>query len=151
MPDLKSDEIEKLKLIEVQGRIVERDALNIAEKISIYDPNLYVQVLDGPAVDLQTPPFRVMEICKDGVHRVAMTAWTLDGQLFDRIVAADTSHYDILGKMDKNNDKARNEDRRRYQEKMDQLHELSFDVLRSPKDTYTAKHPETGEKLTFKA
>lgn len=149
MIPLTREEIDRLKLIEVQGQFVEADALRVAESIREYDPNLTLQVCETGRVG--DPPFRVMERCRDGIQRVAMTAWKLDGEILDRIKAADTTHRNVSESILKDNENIRNEDRRRYQEAQNELHLLASDVLKSPKDTYTARHPLTGEKLTFKA
>lgn len=150
MTDLTREQLRKMHLVRVEGQLVERDALNIAEKINAYDSNLYLQVLNASDC-ISDPPFRVLERCKDGIDRVAFTAWTLDDRLMQRIYSADTNKFQVGEEAEKHNERLRNEDRRRYQEKQEALNELAVGVLKSPKDTYKANHPETGELLTFKA
>jgi hypothetical protein len=146
--ELTREELRRLKLVRVQGQLVERDALHIAEKINEYDPNLYLQYLEQ-AEHPSEPPFRVMEICRDGIHRVAFTAWTLDDRLIQRIRAADTVYTNPSENILSLNEKIREEARTRYKEKMAEAHDITEHVIKSPKGKYTFKDPETGKLVTF--
>lgn len=142
------EELRKLNLVKVQGQLVERDALHIAEKIAEYDPNLYVQYLESTD-RINDPPFRVMERCRDNVDRVAFTAWTLDDRLMQRIYAADTARTNPSENIFDVNERVRQEDRRRYRERMDDANDIAEHVLKSPKSRYTYKNPDTGKITTF--
>lgn len=142
------EELERLHLIDVGGQLVERDVLHIAEKISEYDPNLYVQYLERPE-KLDDPPFRVIEICKDGVRRVAFTAWTLDERLLERIHEADTARTNPSERLLDANARVREENQRRYQEKMLEAKDVTEHVIKSPKQSYTWKNPDTDEIVKF--
>lgn len=122
--------------VKVAGMDVERDALRIAEAVHAYDPNLRVQYLESEA-KLGEPPFRILETGRDGLDRVAMTAWVLDDRLLDRVVAADTKLHDIQALLDASNAKAKAEKNYRYEEKMREAAEISRSILSSPKDVYT--------------
>lgn len=148
MTELTREELRRLKLVQVQGQLVERDALRIAEKISEYDPNLYVQYL-AEAVRVDEPPFRVMEICRDGIHRVAFTAWTLDDRLLQRIRSADTAHTNPSANILSLNEKVREEAKRRYKERIAEAHDIAASVVKSSKQSYTYKNPETDKVVKF--
>lgn len=120
------------------GTLVERDALNIAEKIKDYDPNLSLQYLEQ-AESLDQPPFRVIEHCKDGIDRVVFSAWVLDDRIIERIYAADTQKFDIDKRITDTNAKAKVESKRRYEDKWKEAKEMVHSIIASPKDTYTVK------------
>lgn len=130
------------------GTFVESDVLRIVEAIAEYDPNLRVQYLES-AGNAGDPPFRVIERCRDGVDRVAFTAWELDGRLLERIMKADCAKRDLDAVITDANIKAKAELKRRYRESLEEAQEIAFSVLRSRKSKYTVRHPETGELLTF--
>lgn len=136
-------------LVNVDGHWVERDALRIAEAVNDYDPNLRVKVLWDEFVSVDTPPFQIVETCKDGVERVAFTAWQLDERILERIYAADTRIHDVDALITKNNERAKKEQKQRYQEKREEAKDLISHIAASPKDTYTARID--GELKKFKA
>lgn len=144
---LSRDERRALKLVNVGGVLVERDALRIAERIKEYDPNLTLQFLAAEASALE-PPFRVVETCRDGIDRIVFSAWQLDGSIIERIYAADNAKHDIQGRLDKTNEKARQEVQRRYKDRMEEANEVAHSVLKSPKSTYVFKD-ENGNTIKF--
>lgn len=138
------------RLVNVDGAIVEYDALRIAERVNEYDPNLRVQVLDGPARSVDQPPFQVVETCKDGIERIAFTAWILDNRLLERIWLADTQKFRVNDLSMENNQNVREQESKRYREERQEAHAIAQSILRSPKDTYTAPNAD-GETTKFKA
>lgn len=132
----------------IDGMWVEGDALRIAEKINEYDPNLRVQYLEHAAT-LKEPPFRVVEMCRDGIERTVMYAWTLDDRLYDRVTLSDTFHRDIEKELDKANEKARQDIKKEGKEKLEDAKERAEAVFGSPKDNYTMVDEATGKKLKF--
>lgn len=136
------------QIVMVQGIPVERDALHVAEAINEYDPNLRLQFVPESAA-FGDPPFRVLERCRDGVERVAMYAWKLDGEILERIMAADCASRDLDDIITKKNRKAKDEVNRRYRELQAEANEISAAVLRSDKSKYTVRDPLSGELKTF--
>lgn len=136
------------RIVMVQGTPVERDALRVAEAIHEYDPNLRLQyVAESAAVG--DAPFRVIERCRDGVERVAMYAWKLDGELLQRIQAADCAARDLDDVLTKKNRKAKDAQNQRYRELNEEANEIAHAVLRSDKSKYTVRDPLTGKLNTF--
>ena len=118
------------------GSVVETDALNIAHRVSEYDPNLSVQDLtDAQRVD--EPPFRIVERCKDGITRPVFSVWILDETVLQRLFAADMEKWNVLDRIDANNAKAKQEETNRYRSRMDHASEIVKEVIKSPKDTFT--------------
>ena len=72
----------------VDGMIVERDALRVAEAIRDYDENLVVLCLQQ-AEGLSDEPFVVAERGPDGVLRPIFRCWQLDDNVLQRIYLAD--------------------------------------------------------------
>lgn len=139
------------RLVELAtGEWMEEGSYEIVRKIQEYDPNLRVQYLDPErASDLTDAPYRILELCPDGIPRVVFTVWELDERVIERLHRADSQRGNILQGLDGRNllvEKAR---KRRYDDESDALKGLVADVLRSPKDTYSATNPVTGEKHTF--
>jgi hypothetical protein len=132
----------------INGIAIETDVLRIVEAIHEYDPNLRVQFLEE-AASLGDPPFRVVEHCRDGVDRVAFTAWELDGRLLERVMAADNAKRDLDAILTKKNRSAKDDLNRRYRESVEEANEIAYAVLKSRKSKYTARNPHTGELLTF--
>jgi len=136
------------EIVMVQGIPVERDALRVAEAIHEYDENLRLQFVPESA-SIGEAPFRVVERCRDGVERVAMYAWKLDGELLQRIQAADCAARDLDDIITRKNREAKDRINRRYREAMEEATEIAHAVLRSDKSKYTVRDPLDGELKTF--
>ncbi len=132
----------------VDGCIVERDALRIAEAIKAYDPNLELLCLNRvEAID--EAPFVIAEHCKDGVLRPVFSAWKLDDTVLHRIVAADGQKANQLAVIEQGELKIKKERERRYKEEMHQAHDVAAHVIANKKSKYTVRDSNTGDLLTF--
>ena len=127
----------------VDGQIVERDALRIAEKINEYDENLVLMCLPNDSTaDFHDAPFVVCERQPNGSMVRVLEAWELDDRIIERIWAADTKRFDILAKLDKMENDKKETDARRYREKMDENLDILVHVAKSPLHTYTVENHE---------
>lgn len=133
------------------GVLVEEDVNNVVEKLRRYDENLIVQYLDPDKAEFMDAPYRIMELCPDGLVRPIMSVWELDDRVVEKIQGLDKYRNNILELLDKQNKKAQDEVRRRYRMEVEAVTEMVAGVLRSPKDTYTATNPVTGEKHKFRS
>lgn len=121
-----------------EGVLVEEDTLRIVERIREYDPNLRIKYLDPDrGGDLGDPPYKIFELCPDRFERLVLSVWSLDERVLERLWAADTQRFDILAKLDRVNNQARENEQRRYREEREEAHEMAVSILRTPKDTYT--------------
>jgi hypothetical protein len=146
------DSTVKQRLFEMSdGMLVEEDVLGIVHRLQEYDPNLIVQYADPDKVDITDAPYRVVELCPDGNRRVVLECWALDERVVERIMRADTQKHNILEGVDNKNNLVRKGIRQRYRDEQAALSEMVDGVLRSPKDTYTATNPLTGQKHTFRS
>jgi hypothetical protein len=130
-------------LLVVDGQIVERDALRIAEAIKDYDESL-----DPDLADVNEAPFIVCERRKtDGALIRVMEAWELDERILERIYAADTQRSDVLLGLEKKEVQMRRDQQSRYQEKRDANKDLVESIVKNMKSKYTFE--KDGKKVTL--
>lgn len=146
-----SDLVQK-RLVELaEGVLVEDDVLGIVEKIQAYDSNLIVQYCDPSQAKFSDAPYKIMELCPDGMRRVIMDVWELDDRVVDRLHTLDMHRNNVLVDLDMANQKATAQGKRRYKEEIDAVSDMVRGVLRSPKDTYTATNPVTDQPHKFRS
>lgn len=131
------------------GIAVSDDVLGVVKRLQEYDENIVVQFADPAKCDITDAPYRIMELCPDGMLRVIMEVWKLDNTVLERLYALDTQKWDVLQRIDKANQAVTLGEKRRYQDEVRALSEMAGDVLKSPKDTYTATNPVTGQSHKF--
>lgn len=144
---MKDAELKRRLIQMADGTLVERDVLNIVERIRDYDSNLRVKYVDPSRAKPGDAPYRITEVCRDGLERVVFSVWELDERVLERLYAADTNKLDVLGIIDNSNLKAEMAAKQRYQESIDEAHDIVEHYLRSPKSTYTFVQPETGNLI----
>lgn len=130
--------------VNVDGALVEKDALGVAEALAAYDENIFIFCLDPNVAGINDAPFIISELCPDGQYRRIFECWQLDKSVVDRVMQADTSKYDVLTQMDKINDRVRRNAQQRYEEIMLENKEMAVSVLKSPKSTYTVPNSQGG-------
>ncbi len=132
------------------GVYVERDTLRVVEAIQQYDPNLRVKYLNPDSgAEFADTPYKIVEVCPDGIERVVFGVWQLDGSVLERLYAADTQKHDILAGIDRNNERVKAEQKRRYKEEViAEAHDITVHVIKSPRTTYRVPGPG-GTVFTF--
>lgn len=135
--------------VNVDGHIVEKDALLIVEAIKEYDPNLEVICIDPHKADINDAPFIIAQHCPDGVLRRIFECWKLDQSVLARIEAADTTRHDVQAKMDWINSEAKKEAKKRYKEKTAEFVDIGSVLLKHRKSSFTYKDPKTGDMVTI--
>jgi hypothetical protein len=130
----------------VDGMIVERDALRIAEAIKDYDPNLEILCVDPEHIEgISEEPFVIAEKGADGILRPILRAWELNDLVLQRIIAADRVTLKSLEDLEA---EAKKETQRRYND----IREETQDVVRhiaGMRSNYTVRDSRTGDLLTF--
>lgn len=140
----------KQRLIEIaDGVYVERDTLRIAEKIQEYDANLRLKYCANPE-SLSDAPYKLVELCPDGIERVVFDIWELDDRVIERLYAADTRYQDIQAMLEGTNAAAKADAKRRYKELQDEATDIAKSIVKSAKDTYKVQDPYTGNKLIIR-
>lgn len=140
---------ELANLVQVDGSYIDRDVLGVVEKIQRYDPNLRVQYLEV-AASVGEPPYRVVERCRDGKDRVVLSAWQLDHTVYDQVVMHDTFSFDVLGRLDKINNKVRENQKKQFKESVEEANQYSHKILSTTKANYSVTDEATGEIVTFR-
>jgi hypothetical protein len=134
------DPVTKKRLVEIaEGVYVEADVMGIVARIQEYDPNLKVKFL-GHGGDAGDAPYKLVELCPDGLERVVFDIWELDNRILDRIMAADNARGLVIEGVEKANAKARIDMTRRYRESMDEANDIVKTFLKSKtKSKWTVK------------
>lgn len=133
----------------VDGAIVERDALYIAEKLQDYDPDLVVLCLDPENLHAQftDAPFVVCRRLPNGQYQRVLEAWKLDDTVLERVYLADSHRNNQLDLLVKMEEQKKREKEAADKAKMDENHLMLAAAIRNPKSTFTFKNDE-GEKVT---
>jgi len=132
----------------IDGQIVEKDALRVAEELKKYDPNLEVICVDPAHSDINDAPFIICEYV-NGVFKRVFECWQLDDRVLDRIKFADTHKTDILAELDKTNKVRYDRKQARFRDIMEANKDLVSHVVAMKKSRYSFKDRDTGEKVTI--
>jgi hypothetical protein len=133
----------------VDGNIVERDALRIAEAIKDYDQNLELLCLNPErATGITDEPFVIAERGKDGVLRPVLRAWVLDEQILQRLYNSDTQRLDVFNALVSMEEQRRRASQQRYQEQREEAKDVVKHIA-GMKSRYTVRDSITGDMLTF--
>lgn len=144
------DDRVKERLVKMSdGSLVERDVLNVVDKIRDYDPNIRVKYCDPARAEFGDAPYRIMELCPDGMERMIMSVWTLDESVLERLVACDNRRTNVLRDLEGNNLSVEKENHRRFREEMDEAADILHHYLASPKGRYSFVDPKTEHKITL--
>jgi hypothetical protein len=126
------------RLVEIaEGVYVEQDVLNIVDKIRAYDPNLKVKFCNPELAETGDAPYKIVEVCSDGIERIVFSVWQLDDKVMERLYAADNSRTNVLVDIHNNNLLAKKIEERRYQEEKEEDRDLIASYLKSPKGQYS--------------
>jgi hypothetical protein len=140
----------KKRLIEMaDGSYVEEDVLNVVEKVRDYDPNLRVKYVDPALADPEDPPYKIVELCPDGVERVVFGVWELNETILERLYAADNARRNVLLDLHGNNLLAKKVEERRYEEIAAEDKDVIASYLRSPKGRYSFRRREDDALVTI--
>lgn len=135
--------------INVDGMLVEEDALKVAEALAEYDPNLFILcVQPGREDSISEAPFVIAEKDKDGNLRPVFTAWKLDHTIVDRVKLADTQRINVFDNLVEMERKARLEIDRRYEEERAERKDIVEHIAKI-KSKYSVRDPQTNELITF--
>jgi len=127
----------------VDGAVVEKDALRIAEAVQKINPNLKVVCLDPAKAGINEAPFMVVELCVDGVWRPVFSAWQLDQRILDRIHMADRfAGNEALALVEETEALYYKREGQRFKEEQDQRIDLVASIVRSRKSSFTFKNEE---------
>jgi hypothetical protein len=127
----------------------QEDVFRVVEQVRAYDPNLDVAYLDPDKGSISDAPYVIVEHCRDGKTRLLFSVWKLDASVMDRIIAADTTKFDVEGAIDLANAKAKKELEAKSKERFGEAQDITSHILANPKGTYS--FPNTaGETVTLR-
>jgi hypothetical protein len=135
--------------IQIDDYIIEKNAYDVIQKIKAYDPNLDVMFLDPSRSDgLFDAPWVVVEHCSDGFTRKVFDIWELNERVLERLYSADTKRTDVLATADSINAAIRENNERRFRERLEDNSDRFAHLLSSPKSTYKLETSD-GSVLTI--
>ena len=136
------------KHVVVDGNIIERDTLYIAERLIEINPNLVILATDPQRTDsLGEEPWLICETCPDGRVRKIFGCWQLDESVITRVQLADTYGRDILGDLEKQEQKAKEAKEKAFKERVEQANEIAYKILQTNKSKYTFTDPFNGDTV----
>jgi hypothetical protein len=145
--ELKPDEVSDRLVRLADGSYVEQDVLNIIDKIQEYDPNLKVKYVDPNRAEFGDEPYRIVEVCPDGMERVVFGVWKLDETVLQRIYAADKMKSDVLANIDSHNRMVSQGVQARYEDQKLEAQDIVAHYLNSRKGRWSFINDE-GKKVT---
>ena len=136
------------EFVAVDGHLVERDALNIVEKLKDLNPSIEVLCLDPERADnLAEEPFQVIEIVNGQVQKI-LGCWELDDRVIERVRLADSQHSDILDRLAKLEIDKQKETDYAYAQKRGEAIDLVTAVAKNRKTSFSFKKAD-GDTVTL--
>jgi hypothetical protein len=138
--------------IVIDNMLVDKKMHEIAQKINEYDEQLCILCVDPDTCGFSEAPFVLAEVVNTAegpqVFKV-FEFWELNDSVLERLYKSDTRRVDVLAEIDKNNQRVRDEENRRYREKMESKIDLVASIIASMKSSYTYNDPERNAKITM--
>lgn len=135
------------KLINVDGHLVEADALRVVESLKAYDPDIEVLCLKPEMAGAGDEPFQVC-YNDNGQLRKIFGCWELNGSLLDRLRACDTKRNNLIAVLDGMEVTIQNENEHRYREEREQDTDLVLHVVRNRRSRYSFRDRHTDDMVT---
>jgi hypothetical protein len=123
---------------------VEHDVANVVNEVARLWPDLKIQICVDPS--FSDPPYRVVEMCKDGVWRPVLNVWQLDNRLLDLLHNCDSYKVDILSQLDTHNTQVRRAQEEAERTWREAAKDVMAAVFKSPKGTYTIPDERPGHE-----
>ena len=133
------------RLIDVDGFLVEEDALRVAEKIKEYDPDLEILCLKPEMAGAGEEPFQICHKDSSGVLRKIFGCWELNDMVLERIRLSDghrVNTIDVLNNMEAQIKKDRDS---RYRDLLDEKKDLVDHIAANRRNVYTFRDEVTGD------
>jgi len=126
----------------VDGHIVERDALSIAERLQEYDENLVVMCLDVQEIGLSDAPFIIC--CKEpnGVLKRVFECWELNQSVIDRVIQADGHRFDALKRVETMEDFQKQQRENRYKDKHEEMKDIVATAMKQKSGHFKFKNDQ---------
>lgn len=129
----------------VDGHIVERDALRVAEAIKEYDPDLEILCLDPDEAGVNDAPFIICHRDSNGILKRVFEAWELDDRVLDRIRLSDGQRNNVIQTLENMEAKIQKDRDDRYKDIMGSKKDLVSHIGATRQSVYTFRDDTTGE------
>jgi len=126
----------------VDGQIVEKDALRIAEKIKEYDDSLEVICLDPTLSDVNDAPFIICERRPNGTLNRIFEAWKLDDTVVERIILADRQKFDPSARLESIQSIQKKLRENRYKDRQAEISSILEGAIRNRTSSYKIRNHE---------
>ena len=123
---------------------VDHDVANVVNEVARLWPDLKIQYCPNPS--LADAPYRVVELCKDGIWRTVFDVWALDNRVLDMLHACDSHRVDVLKALDLHNLGVKKAQQSAEKAWRDAAKDVMASVFRSPKGTYTIPDDRPGHE-----
>ena len=133
--------------VDIDGMIVEKDCLRIAEAVKAYDENLEI-LCNTNCENLSEAPYVLVEHCKDGEYRRISEFWELNDDVLVTIEAADGQKHDLVAMINGKKERLKRDADRRYRDLREDIKDRVAHIA-GMKSRYTVEDPRTGELLAF--
>lgn len=130
------------EFVNVNGQIVEKDALLIAERIKEYDPNLEVLCIDPSKSEFNEAPFIICERKPDGTYTRVFECWQLDNTVLERITLADKHLFDPSARFDSISQMTARLKADRYKDRQGELADIMKHAIRHKKSDFKVHNHE---------
>jgi hypothetical protein len=118
---------------------IDDDLLGIVDEIHRLWPTLRVVYLDPEQHhDVCDAPFRIIELCHDGVERKVMDVWQLDRRVIDKLHQMDSVDLDKL--VADENAKAKRLQQEKFKEAIAAANDVVAHALHDPRTTYSFRN-----------
>lgn len=126
----------------VDGNIVERDTLHIAERIKEYDENLEILCLDPDKAGLNDAPFVICERMPNGSLQRIFECWVLDNSVIERIALADQHKFNALTRVEELEAAFKKDREARYKDRADEMKDIMAHAVKNRTSSYTIRNHE---------
>lgn len=130
------------QFVVVDGQIVEKDALRIAEKLQEYDENLEILCIDPMKSDVNDAPFIICERRPDGSLNRIFEAWELNDSIVERIVLADRYKFDPNARMDSIAEMTKKLKEDRYKDRQAEMADMLASAVRNKTSSFKIHNHE---------
>ena len=136
-------------LLEINGFLVEADALRVAEALKEYDPDLEILCLKPEMAGAGDAPFQICHKDSTGTLRKIFDCWELDDRVLSRIQLADTHRRNIIKAMETREEEIKKDRDSRYQDFAAERRDLVKSIVKNNKSRYTFRDDTTGLLVTI--
>ncbi len=135
-------------LIDVNGFLVEADALRVAEALKEYDSDLEILCLKPEMAGAGDAPYQICHKDSKGILRKIFDCWQLDDRVLSRIQLADSHRVNIIKAMETREEEIKKNRDQRYQDFAAERKDLVSHIAANRRNAYSFRDATTGDLVT---